>query len=176
MSPTPPHDASPSHGELPQVPVSAPGNGRTPDASRRNAEQLRRSRGSDTTGQPSAASLYDAVGGEPTFRALGRAFYERVANDDVLRPLYPDEDLAAAEEHLVLFLMQYWGGPRTYASRRGHPRLRMRHAPFAIGPAERDAWLRNMRAALDTLSLDDALDETLWDYLVTAAFSLQNQD
>lgn len=176
MSPTPPHDASPSRPELPQVPISTIGNGRTAAASSRNVEQDRRSRPSDTTTQPSATSLYDAVGGEPTFRALVRDFYERVAHDEVLRPLYPDEHLEAAEEHLALFLMQYWGGPRTYAATRGHPRLRMRHVPFAIGPAERDAWLRNMRAALDTLSLDDALDETLWEYLVTAAFSLQNQD
>ena len=121
-------------------------------------------------------SLYDTVGGEQTFRALGRAFYGLVAEDEILRPLYPDEDLTAAEEHLVLFLMQYWGGPRTYADLRGHPRLRMRHAPFAIGPRERDAWLANMRAALDTLDLDASDEEVLWDYLVRAAFSLQNQD
>lgn len=128
------------------------------------------------TAEPeSSRTLYDAVGGEPTFRTLGRAFYERVAHDEVLRPLYPDEDLAEAEEHLVWFLMQYWGGPQTYGDRRGHPRLRMRHAPFAIGPPERDAWLANMRAALDTLELDDTLDATLWDYLVRAAFSLQNR-
>ena len=120
-------------------------------------------------------SFYEAIGGEATFRALGREFYERVARDEVLRPVYPDEDLSAAEEHLVLFLMQYWGGPSTYNTTRGHPRLRMRHEPFAIGPAERDAWLANMRAALDTLSLSDAHDATFWDYLVRAAFSLQNR-
>lgn len=119
-------------------------------------------------------SLYEAVGGEETFSRLVHRFYELVADDPVLRPVYPAKDLGPAEEHLRLFLMQYWGGPRTYDELRGHPRLRMRHARFRIGEAERDAWLRHMRSALDELALDKALDNQLWDYLVMAAHSLIN--
>jgi hemoglobin len=89
--------------------------------------------------------------------------------------VYPSRDLGPAEEHLRLFLMQYWGGPRTYDELRGHPRLRMRHAHFSIGEAERDAWLRHMRAALDEIGLDPAHDAQLWDYLVMAAHSLVNR-
>jgi hemoglobin len=93
----------------------------------------------------------------------------------MLRAVYPSKDLGPAEEHLRLFLIQYWGGPGTYSERRGHPRLRMRHVHFAIGEAERDAWLRHMRTALDELDLDEAHDAQLWDYLVMAAQSLVNQ-
>ena len=84
-------------------------------------------------------NFYDEVGGAPVFEKIVARFYEEVRDDAVLRPLYPEEELAAAEERLRLFLIQYWGGPTTYSDTRGHPRLRMRHAPFAIGPAERDA-------------------------------------
>jgi len=125
--------------------------------------------------EPGGISFYEAVGGEETFRRLVSRFYQEVANDPVLRPVYPSRDLGPAEEHLRLFLIQYWGGPGTYSERRGHPRLRMRHARFAIGEAERDAWLRHMRTALDELDLDEALDAQLWDYLVMAAHSLVNQ-
>lgn len=124
---------------------------------------------------PGAASFYEAVGGEETFQRLVHAFYRRVAADPVLRAVYPSKNLGPAEEHLRLFLIQYWGGPRTYDERRGHPRLRMRHARFTIGEAERDAWLRHMRAALDEIGLDEAHDAQLWDYLVMAAHSLVNQ-
>ncbi len=120
-------------------------------------------------------SLYEAVGGEETFRRLVHRFYQGVAEDPELRAVYPSRDLGPAEEHLRLFLIQYWGGPGTYNELRGHPRLRMRHAHFAIGEAERDAWLRHMRAAMDDLALDEALDRQLWDYLVMAAHSLVNQ-
>ncbi len=120
-------------------------------------------------------SFYEAVGGEETFRRLVSRFYQEVARDPLLRPVYPSRDLGPAEEHLRLFLIQYWGGPGTYSEQRGHPRLRMRHARFAIGEAERDAWLRHMRTALDELALDEALDAQLWDYLVMAAHSLVNQ-
>ena len=119
-------------------------------------------------------SFFEAVGGEETFRRLVSSFYNHVADDPVLRPIYPGADLGPAEEHLRMFLIQYWGGPRNYNEQRGHPRLRMRHAPFRIGEAERDAWLRNMRTALDELQLDPQLDAQLWDYLVTAAYSLVN--
>jgi hemoglobin len=122
-----------------------------------------------------AASLYEAVGGEPTFRRLVHRFYQEVAADPELRPVYPSRDLGPAEEHLRLFLIQYWGGPATYNELRGHPRLRMRHVHFAIGEAERDAWLRHMRTALDELALDEAQDSELWDYLVMAAQSLVNR-
>src|SRR5664280_786114 len=100
-----------------------------------------------------AVSFYDAVGGAETFRFLVARFYAGVATDPELRPLYPEPDLSGAQERLRMFLVQYWGGPRTYSQLRGHPRLRMRHAGFAIGPAQRDAWLRHMRAALDSLAL-----------------------
>ncbi|HET9258090.1 MAG TPA: globin [Pseudonocardiaceae bacterium] len=119
-------------------------------------------------------NFYESVGGEPTFRRIVGRFYELVAKDDVLRPLYPDEDLGPAEEHLRLFLMQYWGGPHTYQQARGHPRLRMRHMPFRIGPAERDAWLRCMRVAVDEAGLGEAHRRMLWDYLEMAANSLIN--
>jgi hemoglobin len=120
-------------------------------------------------------SFYEAVGGEATFHRLVSRFYAGVAADPELRAVYPSQDLGPAEEHLRLFLIQYWGGPGTYSERRGHPRLRMRHVHFSIGEAERDAWLRNMRAALDELELDEAHDAQLWDYLVMAAQSLVNQ-
>jgi hemoglobin len=122
-----------------------------------------------------ARSMYEAVGGEPAFRRLVHRFYQEVAADPELRPVYPSRDLGPAEEHLRLFLIQYWGGPGTYNELRGHPRLRMRHARFAIGEAERDAWLRHMRTALDELALDQALDTEFWGYLVMAAHSLVNQ-
>jgi hemoglobin len=125
-------------------------------------------------GDGRADTFFAAVGGEETFRRLVDAFYAGVADDPVLRPLYPDEDLGPAAEHLRLFLVQYWGGPTTYSEQRGHPRLRMRHAPFAIGVAARDAWLRHMRAALDSLGLPPGYDQVLWDYLQSAAESLRN--
>ena len=119
-------------------------------------------------------TFYEAVGGEETFTRLVHRFYQEVAADPMLRPVYPAKDLRPAEEHLRLFLIQYWGGPTTYNELRGHPRLRMRHVRFHIGEAERDAWLRHMRTALDELDLDESLDAQLWDYLVMAAHSLVN--
>ena len=130
-----------------------------------------------TDGQRGTATLYDAVGGMPFFERLVDAFYTGVAGDDVLLPLYPEApDLRGARHRLTLFLAQYWGGPTTYDDERGHPRLRMRHARFAIGEAERDAWLHHMRVALDEADLPEALDIQLWDYLVMAAHSLVNVD
>jgi hemoglobin len=121
-------------------------------------------------------SFYDAVGGAETFTRLVRRFYAEVESDPELRAVYPSKDLGPAEEHLRLFLMQYWGGPTTYNERRGHPRLRMRHVRFAIGAAERDAWLRHMRTAMDEIGLDAEHDEQLWQYLVMAAHSLVNAE
>ncbi|WP_441249899.1 globin [Kitasatospora sp. McL0602] len=125
-------------------------------------------------GTPPEETFYDAVGGEPTFRRLVHRFYQGVAGDELLRPMYPEEDLGPAEERLVLFLMQYWGGPRTYSDERGHPRLRMRHAPFRVDQAAHDAWLKHMRAAVDELKLPAEAEEQLWDYLTYAAASMVN--
>jgi hemoglobin len=122
-------------------------------------------------------ALYERVGGEPFFVDLVDRFYLAVAGDPLLRPLYPD-DLTESSRHLALFLMQYWGGPPTYAEQRGHPRLRMRHAPFVIGPAERDAWLRHMLAALSVLESGSRITaadaQEFRDYLEMAANSLVN--
>jgi hemoglobin len=125
---------------------------------------------------PSAeeASLFVAIGGEPTFRHLVDLFYEGVSQDPVLRPMYPEEDLGPAADRLTLFLMQYWGGPNTYSATRGHPRLRMRHAPYRVGAAERDAWLRHMRTAVDSLGLPEPHHSALWDYLERAAYFMVN--
>jgi hemoglobin len=122
----------------------------------------------------SAPTFYDAVGGAETFHRLVHLFYQGVAEDPVLRPLYPEADLSGAEERLRMFLEQYWGGPRTYSEKRGHPRLRMRHAPFAVDQAAHDAWLRHMRSAVDELDLHPDAEKLLWDYLVMAAGSLVN--
>ena len=95
------------------------------------------------------------MGGSEAFERLVHRFYQGVAEDPLLRPLYPEEDLSGAEERLRMFLVQYWGGPNTYGLQRGHPRLRMRHAPFVIGEAERDAWLKHMRDAVESLALPE---------------------
>ena len=132
------------------------------------------SRGSEPVEPTARSSLYEAIGGEPTFRQLIETFYAGVARDPVLRAIYPEEDLGPAAERLRLFLIQYWGGPSTYTQRRGHPRLRMRHAPFAINATARDAWLGQMRAALDSLGLAPEHDRQLWAYFTAAAESLRN--
>jgi hemoglobin len=120
--------------------------------------------------------LYDAAGGMPFFEALVGRFYEGVAADPVLRPLYPEPDLAGARHRLTLFLAQYWGGPRTYDAERGHPRLRMRHAPFPIGAAERDAWLALMRAAITETAPSEAVAARLRAYVEMAAEAMRNRD
>lgn len=119
-------------------------------------------------------NFYAEVGGEKIFRPLVHRFYQEVAADEILRPLYPEEDLGPAEDRLRMFLEQYWGGPRTYSDQRGHPRLRMRHAPFKISSLERDAWLRCMRIAVDEADLDDVHRAQLWQYLEYAAASMIN--
>ncbi len=121
-------------------------------------------------------SLYDAVGGEPVFRQLVDHFYEGVALDPVLRPLYPDEDLTEAKDRLRMFLEQYWGGPTTYSEQRGHPRLRMRHASWVIGPRERDAWLGHMRAAVDALDVSEQARAAIWEHVERAAHTLVNTE
>ena len=119
-------------------------------------------------------TFYDAVGGEPFFVALVQRFYEGVAGDPELRALYPEEDLGPAELRFRMFLEQYWGGPTTYSEQRGHPRLRMRHAPFAVTPQQRDRWLRHMRDAVDSLDLSEEYGQVLWSYLERAADSMVN--
>jgi hemoglobin len=121
-------------------------------------------------------TLYEAAGGMPFFEVLVERFYAGVAADPILRPIYPEEDLAAAQHRLTLFLAQYWGGPRTYDDERGHPRLRMRHAPFAIGPAERDAWLARMRDAIASTDPPPAVAERLHQYIDMAAEAMRNRD
>lgn len=120
------------------------------------------------------ATLYERVGGEPFFVRLVDAFYDQVAQDLVLRPLYPEEDLGPAKERLRLFLEQYWGGPGTYQATRGHPRLRMRHAPFPVGTAQIQAWLDAMRTALDAVDPPPAEEAQLWEYFQRAAHFLRN--
>ena len=119
-------------------------------------------------------SVYEAIGGMETFERLVHGFYSQVKEDDVIGPMYPDNDWEGAEQRLTWFLAQYWGGPQLFSENRGHPRLRMRHAPYRIDPAARDAWLRHMRAAVDTLGLSPLHEAELWDYLERAAHSLQN--
>jgi len=122
-------------------------------------------------------SFYAEIGGHETFRDLVARFYALVAVDPIVRPLYPEEDLGPAEVRFRMFLEQYWGGPRTYSEQRGHPRLRMRHVPYVIGTSERDAWLRCMQQAVDSISadrMDDAHRRALLDYLYAAADSLVN--
>ena len=123
-----------------------------------------------------AVSLYDAVGGMPFFERLVARFYEGVAGDEVLRPMYPEEDLGPAARRLTLFLAQYWGGPTTYQEERGHPRLRMRHAPFSIGRAERDRWLVHMRAAVADLDPPEPIRRALLDYFDLGAETVRIRD
>jgi hemoglobin len=120
-------------------------------------------------------TLYDAVGGMPFFERLIGLFYDGVAGDEVLRPLYP-EDLQPSRRHLTLFLAQYWGGPTVYDAERGHPRLRMRHATFAVGPAERDRWLLHMRAAVDATGPPETARRALLGYFEVAAEAMRNRD
>jgi hemoglobin len=124
-----------------------------------------------------ATTVYEAAGGEATFTALVERFYAGVAGDPVLRPLYPSDPtmFAAAAEHLRLFLIQYWGGPGWYSESRGHPRLRMRHAPFSIGRPERDAWMGHMRAAVDSLELPAEVLAAFLEYFENAATAMMNR-
>ena len=122
-------------------------------------------------------TLYDAVGGDDFFVQLVDRFYDNVEADAALLALYPDQhDLAGARERFRLFLIQYWGGPTTYSDERGHPRLRMRHAPFVIDPEGRDRWLAAMRSAIDVMDVDPAIDAALWGYFTNAAEAMRNAD
>ncbi|NNE72279.1 MAG: globin [Acidimicrobiales bacterium] len=124
--------------------------------------------------EPEGLTLFELVGGRQWFVDLVDRFYDSVAEDPVLQPMYPD-DLTDSRAHMTGFLVQYWGGPATYSEERGHPRLRMRHAPFAIGPAERDAWLGHMVAAVDAADLPAEAAAAVRDYFVNAAAHMINQ-
>jgi len=119
-------------------------------------------------------TFYDRVGGHETFRKLAQEFYAGVAGDPQLRAVYPEDDLGPAEMRFRMFIEQYWGGPTTYSQDRGHPRLRMRHAPFKVTVAQRDRWLTHMMAAVDSLDLAPENDQILRDYFDQAAQSLVN--
>lgn len=126
------------------------------------------------TGDTPESTPYEQFGAAPFFDSLVAAFYSRVADDDILRPMYPPGSLEGAQWRLRAFLEQYWGGPTTYSDQRGHPRLRMRHAGFTIDSRARDRWLTHMRAALDEQHLTAEHDHRLWQYLQSAAFAMQN--
>lgn len=120
-------------------------------------------------------TLFERVGGEPFFQRLVDEFYDGVATDPVLLPLYPEQhDLSGARHRLMLFLVQYWGGPTTYMDERGHPRLRMRHMPFHVGPLERDRWLHHMVHAVERTTDDPDVQRSLLQYFVPAAEHLRN--
>ncbi|MEO9326172.1 globin [Nocardioides sp. C4-1] len=119
-------------------------------------------------------TFYEQIGGFETMQRIVHRFYEGVAADEVLRPMYPEADLAPAEERFLLFLVQYWGGPTTYSEQRGHPRLRMRHAPFAVNPEAKEHWLRHFRDALDSVELAPEHDAKFWDYVTHAAQFMVN--
>ena len=120
-------------------------------------------------------NLYEELGGHQTFENLVSHFYALVTIDPILRPLYPDADLGEAANRLMLFLEQYWGGPKTYQETRGHPRLRRRHAGFHIGPKEQAAWLRCMKSAVDEMEVAPDLKARIWSYMEFAAASMVNQ-
>ena len=119
-------------------------------------------------------SFYEQIGGQQTFSQLVSHFYGLVAIDPILRPMYPESDLKAAALRLQLFLEQYWGGPTTYSEQRGHPRLRMHHAPFHISRVEHDAWIKCMKQAVDGLAVEQSLKDQLWSYLSQAAAAMIN--
>jgi truncated hemoglobin YjbI len=127
-----------------------------------------------TTEEQAPQTLYEQFGGHETFTRLVGRFYQGVAEDLELRAMYPEADLGPAEIRLRMFLEQYWGGPTTYSEQRGHPRLRMRHQPFAVTPRMRDRWLLHMKVAVDELELAPELHQMLWDYLTRAAYAMVN--
>ena len=135
-----------------------------------NPVTLRMSQG----GESSQGNFWEQIGGRPTFEKLVRRFYEGIKGDEVLLPMYPEEDLEGAIQRLTGFLEQYWGGPGTYSEERGHPRLRMRHMPFKVNPDARDRWLQHMRVAVNELELSPLHDATLWAYLERAAHAMVN--
>lgn len=130
---------------------------------------------SGESGDAVTETLWSQVGGTPTFERIATEFYRGVREDPVLAPMYPDEDWEGATWRLQAFLEQYWGGPTTYSEQRGHPRLRMRHQPFAVTPDARDRWLRHMHAALDAVELAPMHDAAFRDYVERAALAMVNR-
>jgi len=118
--------------------------------------------------------VYSLIG-DDGFRRLVAAFYRRVATDDILRPMYPEDDLAGAEDRLRGFLIQRFGGPMTYSEQRGHPRLRMRHAPFHIDQRGRDRWVQLMEAALEEVQLPEQAVPPLRKFFHDAATFMINR-
>lgn len=139
------------------------------DARRRETIRL-----GGTDGQKVGGNFFEQAGGTAVFAQLAAEFYKGVATDEVLKPMYPEDDMAGAEDRLRMFLEQYWGGPSTYQELRGHPRLRMRHSPFKINPLARDRWLLHMRAAVASLQLPALKEAELWAYLDRAATAMLN--
>lgn len=125
--------------------------------------------------QPTDDTMWAQMGGAETFERIARAFYRGVRDDEVLAPMYPDDDWEGAEWRIRTFLEQYWGGPTAYSEERGHPRLRMRHAPFPVGPEARDHWLQHMNAALDEAHLAPVHDAAFRDYVERAAHAMLNR-
>ena len=124
--------------------------------------------------QDGEQGFYDAIGGAETIERVVHRFYQGVASDPLLRSIYPEDDLGPAEERFRLFLVQYWGGPTTYSEARGHPRLRMRHAPFAVTPAAKERWLVHFREGLDSVDLTPEQDTQFWEYVTHAAQFMVN--
>ena len=120
-------------------------------------------------------NVYDAAGGTAFFERLVGDFYEGVAGDEVLAPLYPEApDFSGARRRLTLFLIQYWGGPGTYSAERGHPRLRMRHFPFPVGPRQRDRWMVHMTNAVEANTPEGEVRDALLHYFVMASEQMLN--
>lgn len=119
-------------------------------------------------------TFYEAIGGHATIKLIVDTFYEGVAADEELRLMYPEQDLGPAAHRFTMFLEQYWGGPTTYNEQRGHPRLRMRHAPYEVTPHARDLWLGHFRAGLDKAALTPEHDAEFWTYIQHAATFMVN--
>lgn len=121
---------------------------------------------------------FATLGGAAFFEDFTREFYASVAHDPVLVAMYPEDDMPGAQRRLRMFLEQYWGGPTTYSDERGHPRLRMRHAPFPIDPEARDRWLACAHSAwmsaCTTHRVSPAAANEFWSYLHSAAFAMVN--
>ena len=129
-----------------------------------------------TEAQPQE-TFYEAIGGRATIELIVDVFYQGVAQDEVLKPMYPEDDLGPAAERLTMFLEQYWGGPTDYSQQRGHPRLRMRHADYVVNTDARDRWLKHFREGLDAARLEPELDAQFWAYVQHAAnFMINSQD
>ena len=119
-------------------------------------------------------TVYEAVGGQPVFEHIIDNFYAGIESDPLIRPMYP-EDLTESKKYMTLFVMQYFGGPRTYSEERGHPRLRMRHLPFSIGQAERDAWMKHMKAAIEAENFPPPVTAFFLEYFESTATFMMNR-